>query len=72
MSRVVWDITPCSSKTDRRFGGTYHLHLQGGEVSQERKQYAPKLGGLSKLHKMSLIFIVIPVKTSDPNINELL
>jgi hypothetical protein len=27
---VFWDITPCSPlKVNRRFGGTYHLHLQG-------------------------------------------
>jgi hypothetical protein len=27
---VFWDITPCSPlKVNRRFGGTYRLHLQG-------------------------------------------
>jgi hypothetical protein len=27
---VFWDITPCSPlKVDRRFGGSYRLHLQG-------------------------------------------
>jgi hypothetical protein len=24
-----WDVVPCSSRINRRFGGTYHLHLQG-------------------------------------------
>jgi hypothetical protein len=29
-SIVFWDITPCSLlKVNRRFGGTYRLHLQG-------------------------------------------
>jgi hypothetical protein len=26
---VFWDIAPCSPYVDRRFGGTYHFHLQG-------------------------------------------
>jgi hypothetical protein len=29
-STIFWDITPCSPlKFNRRFGGTYRLHLQG-------------------------------------------
>jgi hypothetical protein len=29
-STVFWDITPCSPlKANRRFGGTYRLHLHG-------------------------------------------
>jgi hypothetical protein len=29
-STIFWDITPCSPlNVDRRFGGTYRLHLQG-------------------------------------------
>jgi hypothetical protein len=26
---VFWDITPCGSCKNRRFGGTYHLHHEG-------------------------------------------
>jgi hypothetical protein len=26
---VFWDVAPCSSGVNRRFGGTYRLHLQG-------------------------------------------
>jgi hypothetical protein len=26
---VFWDVTPCSSGVNRRFGGRYRLHLQG-------------------------------------------
>jgi hypothetical protein len=26
---VFWDIAPCSPNVNRRFGGTYHLHLRG-------------------------------------------
>jgi hypothetical protein len=30
-STIFWDITTCSPlKVNRRFGGTYRLHLQGG------------------------------------------
>jgi hypothetical protein len=33
------NITPCtSSKLNRRFGGTYQLHLQGRKISQARNQ----------------------------------
>jgi hypothetical protein len=33
---VFWDITPCSPlKFNRRFGRTYHLHLQGRKISQQ-------------------------------------
>jgi hypothetical protein len=31
---VVWVVSLCSSERAWRFGGTYHLHLQGGIVSQ--------------------------------------
>jgi hypothetical protein len=34
-STIFWDITPCSPlKVNRRFGGTYRLHLQGGRKSR--------------------------------------
>jgi hypothetical protein len=26
---IFWDIAPCSPPVIRRFGGTYHLHVQG-------------------------------------------
>jgi hypothetical protein len=37
-SANFWDITPCSpSSVNRRFGGTYRLHLQGQRISLARK-----------------------------------
>jgi hypothetical protein len=37
-SNVMWDITPYSLlKVNRRFGGTYRLHLQG-RISRARYQ----------------------------------
>jgi hypothetical protein len=36
---IFWDITPCSSlKVNRRFGGTYILHLQARRIIQARNQ----------------------------------
>jgi hypothetical protein len=26
---IFWDVTPCGSCKNRRFGGTYRIHLQG-------------------------------------------
>jgi hypothetical protein len=38
-SGSFWDITPGSPlKVNRRFGGTYRLHLQGRRISRSRKQ----------------------------------
>jgi hypothetical protein len=37
-SSVFWDITPCSPlKVNRCFGGTYRIHLQGGENTPRKK-----------------------------------
>jgi hypothetical protein len=38
-STIFWDITPCSPlKVNRRFGGTYSLHLQGRRIRRARNQ----------------------------------
>jgi hypothetical protein len=38
-SSVFWDITPYSPlKVNRRFRGTYWIHLQGGRISREKNQ----------------------------------
>jgi hypothetical protein len=29
---VLWDVTPCRSYVNRRFGGMYRLHLQGIKI----------------------------------------
>jgi hypothetical protein len=31
---VFWDVAPCRSCVNRRFGGTYHLHLQGRKIRE--------------------------------------
>jgi hypothetical protein len=38
---IFWDMTPCSQlNVNRRFGGTYHLHLQGQRNKLSKKQQA--------------------------------
>jgi hypothetical protein len=42
---IFWDITPCSLlSVNRRFGGTYRLHLQGHKISSAGNQ---RLSGLA-------------------------
>jgi hypothetical protein len=42
-SIVFWDITPCSPlRFNRRFGGTYHLHLQGRRNKFSKNQQASR------------------------------
>jgi hypothetical protein len=31
---IFWDMAPCSSCVNRRFGGTYRLHLQGRKIRE--------------------------------------
>jgi hypothetical protein len=35
-SSTFWDIAPCSSCVNRRFGGTYGLHLQGRKSAEQQ------------------------------------
>jgi hypothetical protein len=32
---IFWDVAPCRSSVNRRFRGTYRLHLQGRKVREE-------------------------------------
>jgi hypothetical protein len=42
-STIFWDITPCSLlSVNRRFGGTYRLHLQGRRIGRARNQRASR------------------------------
>jgi hypothetical protein len=34
---VFWDVAPCRYCVNRRFGGTYYLHLQGRRKEKKRK-----------------------------------
>jgi hypothetical protein len=32
---IFWDIAPCSPYVNQRFGGTYHLYLQGKKSAEQ-------------------------------------
>jgi hypothetical protein len=32
---IVWDIAPCSPYVNRRFGGTYRLHLKDRKSAEQ-------------------------------------
>jgi hypothetical protein len=50
---IFWAIAPCSAYVNKRFGGTYHLHLQGRK-SAEQETSLQQLAGLVNL-------ILIPI-----------
>jgi hypothetical protein len=33
---IFWDTVPCRQNVNQRFGGTYHLHLQGRKSIEEK------------------------------------
>jgi hypothetical protein len=33
---VFWDAVPCKSCVNRRFGGTYRIHLRGKKIQREQ------------------------------------
>jgi hypothetical protein len=35
---VFWDVPPCKSCVNRRFGGTYLFHLQARKIREARNQ----------------------------------
>jgi hypothetical protein len=35
---IFWDVVPCGYCVNRRFGGTYRLHLQGIRNPRARNQ----------------------------------
>jgi hypothetical protein len=37
MNAVFWDVTPCGSCKNRRFGGNYRLNYQGDKNRRARK-----------------------------------
>jgi hypothetical protein len=45
---VFWDVAPCSSGVNRRFGGTYRLHLQGRGEYKKIRTLLTSLTGASR------------------------
>jgi hypothetical protein len=62
---IYWDIAPCSTYVNRRFGGKYHLYLHGRKSAEQEtsvsyrtiQSYAPGYGNI----------ITTAVRTSNPN-----
>jgi hypothetical protein len=51
---IFWDIAPCSPYIKRRFGGMYHLHLQGKITAEQETSVLAD--GLSKMEVYHLHF----------------
>jgi hypothetical protein len=49
-SAVFWDVAPCRSCVNRRFGGTYRLHLQGRKIRERRTSVSRWLQSLQSLN----------------------
>jgi hypothetical protein len=66
---VFWDVTPCRSCVNRRFGGTYRFHLQGRKIRELGSSVPPKRRPTQALHgatsQKTAFFIVTVVKTSN-------
>jgi hypothetical protein len=46
---IFWEMTPCGSYKNRRFGGSYRLHLQGDECEQVQSEIVSScIGGDSR------------------------
>jgi hypothetical protein len=46
---VFWDVAPCLSCVNRRFGGTYHLHLQGKKIRERGTSVSKQLQTRSRI-----------------------
>jgi hypothetical protein len=70
-STIFWDITPRSPlKVNRRFGGTYRLHLQGRRITEQETSVEAGRFTFNGLHggiyqKIEL-FITTAVRTLNP------
>jgi hypothetical protein len=43
MTTVFWDVEPCRSCVNQRFGETYRLRLQGRKERNQREQVAANI-----------------------------
>jgi hypothetical protein len=46
---ILWDIAPASPYVNPRFGGTYHLNLQG-QKSAEQETRVQQVAGKNSAH----------------------
>jgi hypothetical protein len=67
-SIIFWDVMSCTLLScNRRFGGTYRLHLQGRRNNFSKNQQVKQLNRLHSVTSQKMIlFITTAVKTSNP------
>jgi hypothetical protein len=66
---VLWDVTPCGSCNNQRFGVTYPLHHQGEKISKLRTSVTSKSIPRSwATSRKTTFFIVTAVKNFKPYI----
>jgi hypothetical protein len=54
---IFWDVAPCRSCVNRRFGGTYRLHIQGRKIRERGTSVSKRLQLLLTLVPCSRIFL---------------
>jgi hypothetical protein len=50
MNDVLWDMTPCDSNKERRFGGKYYLHFQSYKTMKKEAICASETQSLLQPH----------------------
>jgi hypothetical protein len=66
---LFWDMKRCSpSSFNRRFGGTYRLHLKGRRNKFSKKPASKQVASLLQgvISQKMILFITTAVKTSNP------
>jgi hypothetical protein len=61
---VFWDVAPCRSSVNRRFGGTYRYHPQGRKIRVRGTSLSRWLQPHGATFQNTTFFIVTAVKTS--------
>jgi hypothetical protein len=65
---IFWEMTPCGSYKNRRFGGSYRLHLQGNETSRYRATSCDSSQHRNNWYPSTrLVFSPYPVLSADCN-----
>jgi hypothetical protein len=63
---VFWDVAPCSSGVDRRFRGTYRLHLQGIRESIRKSAHEASVRDVKGRRMLRVrIFLYSPLYPED-------
>jgi hypothetical protein len=63
---VFWDVAPCRSCVNRRFGGTYRFHLEGRKIRERGTGVSRWLQTESPVHTHLSVACVVSKRTS-PN-----